>query len=307
MPRVIQCPSCQKKLRIPDERLGTAIKCPGCGKAIKTKPAASPDDEFDDLLPDDAPPLPGRTADSAGKRKARKNSSNFGPFTRKWFIGVGIYVAITIVVSLIGLASETIAMGATVLWIIGMVGFLTAGWIWATADHFRDELWKGLVSLFLSPIGFVLAIRDRTPALRGTIVAGTALIPALLGLGSTYVFKSKYTHEGRQATRAGVANSRLEALERNFDPNSPIEQVTFKLSGNLAKRPNFESEVDALLSEYAMYVPKSAKLDSNAMTLTLECRGDRMTHLSFASYLSNKTGLIVMPPMPGQLTGVAVP
>jgi predicted Zn finger-like uncharacterized protein len=30
MPSVISCPSCQKQLKVPDELIGRAVKCPGC-------------------------------------------------------------------------------------------------------------------------------------------------------------------------------------------------------------------------------------------------------------------------------------
>jgi len=35
MPVVIACPSCKQKLKAPDAAIGKAVKCPGCGGAIK--------------------------------------------------------------------------------------------------------------------------------------------------------------------------------------------------------------------------------------------------------------------------------
>lgn len=316
MPRIVQCPSCEKKLKVPDERLGTAIKCPGCGKPFKTKkpkPAMpSSDDEFDDLLSDGSgdnalPPRPGTASKGSRKGKARTKTASIQPFVRKWFVGVGIYTAIAAVVTLGGFASEPVAMAATVLWIIGMVGFLVAGWIWTTTDHFQDETWKGLVTIFLAPVGFGLAIRDRGPALRGTIVAFSSLLPALLGLGSAHLFKSKYTGEGRAAARAASVEARLEQLEKKIAPNDPVETVTFKLSGNLAGRPTFASDADSILSEYSMYVPGSAKVDSGKRELTLDCRGGRLVHMGFALLLGNKTGVMIHVPSPSGPTGIAVP
>jgi hypothetical protein len=41
MPIIVQCPSCERKLRVPDELLGKKVKCPGC-KVIFTGEAESP-------------------------------------------------------------------------------------------------------------------------------------------------------------------------------------------------------------------------------------------------------------------------
>ncbi len=43
MPLVISCPSCKAKLKAPDNAIGKAVKCPGCGSAIAVKaPAGAP-------------------------------------------------------------------------------------------------------------------------------------------------------------------------------------------------------------------------------------------------------------------------
>jgi hypothetical protein len=41
MPRVIQCPQCQRKLQIPDALAGRRLRCPACQAAIVLKPAAA--------------------------------------------------------------------------------------------------------------------------------------------------------------------------------------------------------------------------------------------------------------------------
>jgi predicted Zn finger-like uncharacterized protein len=40
MPEIVQCPNCDKKLRVPDNLLGKGVKCPGCGKTFSAKAAA---------------------------------------------------------------------------------------------------------------------------------------------------------------------------------------------------------------------------------------------------------------------------
>src|SRR6516225_11752471 len=50
MPTLVNCPSCDRKLRVPDDMLGTRVKCPSCGgkfDAVADSDGAAP------------PPLPG--------------------------------------------------------------------------------------------------------------------------------------------------------------------------------------------------------------------------------------------------------
>jgi hypothetical protein len=60
MPVILDCPNCPRKLRVPDELLGTRVQCPSCGTAFQA-PAGPPP------LPDQPPPIPGSpTEASAG-------------------------------------------------------------------------------------------------------------------------------------------------------------------------------------------------------------------------------------------------
>jgi predicted Zn finger-like uncharacterized protein len=42
MPSVISCPSCQKQLKVPDELVGQAVKCPGCKETFTAQVGSSP-------------------------------------------------------------------------------------------------------------------------------------------------------------------------------------------------------------------------------------------------------------------------
>jgi predicted Zn finger-like uncharacterized protein len=39
MPEITSCPSCQRKLKVPDNLLGQSVKCPSCGMTFKAVPA----------------------------------------------------------------------------------------------------------------------------------------------------------------------------------------------------------------------------------------------------------------------------
>lgn len=40
MPEIVNCPQCERKLRVPDELMGQAVKCPTCNRTFTASPAA---------------------------------------------------------------------------------------------------------------------------------------------------------------------------------------------------------------------------------------------------------------------------
>src|SRR5262245_41841356 len=51
MPETIDCPKCQRKLRVPDELIGQAVQCPTCGAMFTATTAPSPGPAFTQELP----------------------------------------------------------------------------------------------------------------------------------------------------------------------------------------------------------------------------------------------------------------
>src|SRR5438128_69354 len=65
MSSVIECPSCGRKLRLPEELKGKEVKCPNCGGSFAVEgPHAETSSRSDDssqpleLMPDDDRPVP---------------------------------------------------------------------------------------------------------------------------------------------------------------------------------------------------------------------------------------------------------
>jgi predicted Zn finger-like uncharacterized protein len=55
MPTTVDCPTCSRKLRIPDELLGKKVKCPQCGNAfVASASAPAPEEIGEEETP--APP-----------------------------------------------------------------------------------------------------------------------------------------------------------------------------------------------------------------------------------------------------------
>src|SRR2546422_491333 len=66
MPAIIVCPSCQRKLKIPETTLGKTIQCPGCQESF----AAQAADEEKDVEPD-------RSARRVKRRSTKKKPKSY--------------------------------------------------------------------------------------------------------------------------------------------------------------------------------------------------------------------------------------
>lgn len=61
MPEIVNCPQCDRKLRVPDNLLGQAVKCPTCGTTFTATPSSAPPEPPPFSAPPppmDAPPPP---------------------------------------------------------------------------------------------------------------------------------------------------------------------------------------------------------------------------------------------------------
>ncbi len=80
MPVILDCPNCPRKLRVPDELLGTRVQCPSCGTAFDAPGGPTAPDLRHDAgrsehgdtlappgpppLPDQPPPIPGTAGET---------------------------------------------------------------------------------------------------------------------------------------------------------------------------------------------------------------------------------------------------
>src|SRR5262245_54635042 len=91
MPLVVDCPSCQRKLRVPDELLGKRVQCPTCSMtfeaaepaivpvSVVAPPAPAPAEQHVQLALDDEPPALPAPAPVSPARRA-PGPGNLEPF-----------------------------------------------------------------------------------------------------------------------------------------------------------------------------------------------------------------------------------
>src|SRR5712671_5314680 len=76
MPTSIECPSCNRKLKVPDNLLGKKVKCPTCGNAFTAAEEPPPPPEDDEEPPpppeDDLDEAPDEDDDDAPRKKKKK-------------------------------------------------------------------------------------------------------------------------------------------------------------------------------------------------------------------------------------------
>jgi hypothetical protein len=71
MPTVIRCPSCERRLRVPENVLGKTIRCPACKKTFTAHTDDEPEDEEEEEEEEEAPrPARRKPAPPAPKKKA---------------------------------------------------------------------------------------------------------------------------------------------------------------------------------------------------------------------------------------------
>jgi hypothetical protein len=79
MPGVINCPSCERRLNVPDTLVGEAVKCPTCGETFTADPDSPPPRRPDEDVP--SPPrcrvveLPPAEPDPDAERRVRRSRS----------------------------------------------------------------------------------------------------------------------------------------------------------------------------------------------------------------------------------------
>src|SRR5262249_59131010 len=79
MPEIISCPKCDRKLRVPDDLLGQAVKCPTCG-ATFTAAGAAPEPAAPAAPPPRREPEPDPERSARPRRAAPDDEDDYDDY-----------------------------------------------------------------------------------------------------------------------------------------------------------------------------------------------------------------------------------
>ncbi len=131
-----------------------------------------------------------------------------------------------LLLGLIGLTSETVAMGFTIVALIAMLGCILVGQVWMAIAAGQRNVALGIVSFVIPLVGLVLAIKHRGSGMRGGVIYISSLLLAVMALVFVTEYKSRYTGQGKSMVRADRLQStrdNLELMIRKSEQSVPID------------------------------------------------------------------------------------
>lgn len=299
MSRAVRCPECAAPVRRAPEQGGAVIRCPQCGARFRV--AGGSDDDAD---------LP------APARKPRKKSAARGgdirPFLRRWSIACGVVLGAASVCGVGGLFSEPLAIAATAICILALIGCGVAGAIWMAIDLAQENVPWAVITVLFPAAGPVFAFQSKGPARRGAVVFVSMLAPTLLLGLMTLVFYPKYSGAGRQAAHTARWEDLMRQLDKQLQPDSPVVSVTMNVASRPGALTGLEPKCEALLRQFQCYVPGTLKIDADARLLSYQYRGHERFDSLPAFYLGSATRAFTpqprtVPPQPERRTDAAAP
>ncbi|HLW66990.1 MAG TPA: hypothetical protein VKS79_16870 [Gemmataceae bacterium] len=198
MPAIVECPSCGKKLKVPDEYIGKKVRCSDCnGTFVSGKPPAKepPRPAAVESEPDDAAD---QTDDDAPVR--RRSRSSMEPDR-------GVLILI------LGIA------GSAGIFVIGIIAIVPAilAWIWGKADL------KKMDEGTMSPDGRSNTQLGKTLGMVGLIVNAVFLVIGCVGIIIWIVFLGAVLSSVPKTPPPPAAQSNVPAKQAS---NNPFEDVS---------------------------------------------------------------------------------
>lgn len=206
-------------------------------------------------------------------------------------------MAIATLLSLGGLYSQNVALGVAIMLVVACLIMAVVGRTWMSLDIGKENTLLGVASFFIPLVGVAISARDKGPSLRGAIVYGSLIAPALLGVIVAQTFGPG--SGGRRAAdavdRAARAKGFIQQLELGIADDAPVNSSTLKVLMLPRERAGLEAEYEALLTEFPSYVRGSLSLDTQNRTVTLQYRGPERISRAYAGYLGYSTGTMLSP------------
>ncbi|QEG43318.1 zinc ribbon domain-containing protein [Roseimaritima ulvae] len=319
----IRCPECGTVLRVPSSPAGTMFRCPKCSQPIRMStassnaaaatpataappaaapsaaaPAASVPPVFAGAVP---PQGASPTAGSSSAAPTVGGDVPLRPFLIRFAIVLGGVTVLLLALGLAGLASEPVAIAATVAMIVAMVACLMTGQVWMAIAAIRQNALLGVAIFFVPLVGLVLGMIQKGRILCGAIIYISALVPAVLGLLFIGLYQSRHTSQGRAAARtAGLEDDRpgLEAMIRNTEKtvaaDAPLTTAKFRY---VQIGPNLRltaAKAESILSPFEYYVKGSFQIDEQAKTVQFDYRGPPRLATQYRLLLYNRTQVMLI-------------
>jgi predicted Zn finger-like uncharacterized protein len=166
MPITVDCPSCNRKLRVPDDLLGKNVKCPTCGTtfAAGTSPAAPPVEEEERPAP--APVTPRRPAppDEYEERPAgREDEDEDRPRPRRSRASMQPHRGPLVLI--LGILSLVLGLTMGIGWVLGPVA-------WILGNNDLKEMRAGR----MDPEGEGATNAGRICGIISTVILGLGLV-----------------------------------------------------------------------------------------------------------------------------------
>lgn len=283
MSHVTQCPACSKSLRLPEEKVGTTVRCPSCGEKFRAREVEQEPEEHEP-----------RTA----RLRSRKSTGtgSLSRFLRPWLIACGGFMALALILTVAGIFSEPMALVASFFCIAGILGCILAGTIWTAIDLGRESLPHALLVICFPAAGPILAFQKKGPALRGAVVFASSVAPLLLvGL---ILLTLRPLHQGQGPWgRTAKWGNLVRQMDARVKPDTPVLEATIHVASRPGSLDGIEPRCESLLTQFKCYVPGSLRINAPAREISYKYRGEKQFESLLAWYLSSSTGLFT-PQMP---------
>jgi predicted Zn finger-like uncharacterized protein len=171
MPTTVDCPSCSRKLRIPDELLGKKVKCPTCGNTFTASGGAAPPVEEEE-----APSPPPRAAARRPVAPRPEEEEEYEDRPARGRRGGGSRLAPHrgVLILILGILSI----------VIGYVGVVMGPIAWSMGGHDLKEIAAGR----MDPEGQGLTNGGRICGIIGTILGVLEVLCCIVYIAGVAIF-----------------------------------------------------------------------------------------------------------------------
>lgn len=194
-------------------------------------------------------------------KKKPAASGSLQRFLRPWLIACVVVLTVAVLFAVGGLFSETLAIIASMICVVAIVGCLLAGTVWMAIDLGKENVLLGLGVLLVPVAGPAVSFAKKGPALRGAAVFMSMLAPLLLLGLMLLVFWPMYP--GRQAAQTAnweelmhPMDSQVGAPDADCDrhaarrvpsgqpgPAKPLEELCPGIIAGRCRRPDDHVQV----------------------------------------------------------------